>query len=1186
MGPAEIKARRSETIVVKGFARSPGCGGATRRLHAEWTLVEGDLDMSRVPIGADPRTLTLPSQLGLTVGMSYRFRFTASLEDEKSVSNSVVLTIIVISQPLVALIAGGSRAVGADTAFTLDASSSLDPDASALPFIFTWSCHSGNQPCTNVITQQPLELGLSARITIPGHSLASGLYRFTVIVRKSDERTSSASVDITVLQGAPPQVSISPLQSKANPSVRLVLSGSVNSQYGVSNLQLQWSQIAGDLNFVPSSGTLATPITLNTLVIRSRVLTPGGEYTFRLSATDPTGTRGYADIKVIVNAPPRGGYILAEPSQGVVLATKFAINCLDWADDPEDLPLQYTYKYKMGGVDSREQELILASALQTNRLRDIVLPQGSEPNFMLTLIADISDRLGATVQSHSLIAVYPANVSDNEMANYLKNQTDTLLAVSLTEGDTTGTLQIASAAGNTLNIAREEEEEVEEIYHEKEIIWPLLQCLGSHGPFNITSGERSVVCSGHGHCVRLPLEPCSVFGSYNPWQHKRLCTAQCICENGWGSNGCRLDKIEIENRASLRDTLVDAVITASETIELTLELQSQQAEMTEVLTSNPEQLFGDTQDKVLGFVSSLVKPKSEVPNTILSSTSSAVGGTLSSLVDAGVMDGNPVDGNTTLGSLYCLNDTSIPENEENSTNANSTTCSQVQLPRSAVVAKVIAQTLSDLSRSQLANAVAGEDATILISKNLQMASKRAPSSDLQSSPIGIPPPPGKNISSMFELPSLDSLFGNTTGFESELQSIDLSGVQWTKNPHAWRGQNVSSYTTSLTLRNANGSEVAVTNASQPIRFFLPHVVDLQPDDPIEEYIVLCPLTIRIPQNDHCFDRETSKSRRIKEKNSIRGGEKILLKESPIAASHWKRIVEEVDESESSSDVLNNTQIGVAPRVHVICNNGLQLTHQCDSSNLVLGSSNHNESTCLIVEEAYNVTFRCPRVVTKGACMYWDEENLEWSSRGCQVVDVTESGTLCECTHLTDFASQLSLVTEDAKLVFSTGKKLLTEPLFLLSQFSQNWIIFGTLILVCGIVIIFCCAGRRADLIDILSKIENTRINRRVRHSSIAELMLSKEDKQGEQRNRSVSNDINSRNRDHLLGVVSQSIGQGPLLKKWWRGIQKGHKYISVLYQYDIVFTRPKRVAVLGCIILVSKFFFFHSFLFYIGLCRL
>ena len=149
---------------------------------------------------------------------------------------------------------------------------------------------------------------------------------------------------ITMKSGSPPTVAISTnvVASKVNADDRIVLYGAATST-NPNPLVLTWSANNQPTSF--STLLFGSTLTSPTTVLRKSVLTPGALYTFRLTAVDTDGVSGYAEVKLLVNAPPTSGHVTVTPTSGTALTTQFSFNAPQWTDDSDDLPLSYTFAY-------------------------------------------------------------------------------------------------------------------------------------------------------------------------------------------------------------------------------------------------------------------------------------------------------------------------------------------------------------------------------------------------------------------------------------------------------------------------------------------------------------------------------------------------------------------------------------------------------------------------------------------------------------------------------------------------------------------------------------------------------------------------------------------------------------------------------------------------------------------------
>ena len=149
-----------------------------------------------------------------------------------------------LAAPLQGGIAGGSRTIGEDDGFTLDACASRDPDdplascdaatrACGSGLALAWTCTR----LTDVTGAQAASVDCDGLAPPPSSqcawdvepgALAAGSFHFTALVSKPDGEAISPSVVITIETGALPAVSIRiPAAQKQNPTSKMPLFGQV-----------------------------------------------------------------------------------------------------------------------------------------------------------------------------------------------------------------------------------------------------------------------------------------------------------------------------------------------------------------------------------------------------------------------------------------------------------------------------------------------------------------------------------------------------------------------------------------------------------------------------------------------------------------------------------------------------------------------------------------------------------------------------------------------------------------------------------------------------------------------------------------------------------------------------------------------------------------------------------------------
>lgn len=380
-------------------------------------------------------------KLTFEAGAEYQLQLHAHVAGKPAQSNKAIAYVRVVYSDLVAVIAGGDRAVAATTPLTIDASASYDPDQSKSPFEYKWTCTVGaaaspcfdhlcmmQAPCST--STSPITQGMMSKImftttqkalTIPaGALLPDQVYEFGVEVQKESRVPGSAKIQISSVAGKPPIVTIdapanptlADYTGKVNPSERLILAGTVelrdaNDQpvgIDVSNSVWSMSPLPADPLMVeqPTGGT--------NFIVAKDTLTPGSTYTFRLQH-NVGGVIGYAQFKLLVNRKPFGGVFKVSPKLGDEF-TKFTLSASDWVDDQEDLPFIYEYRQYPHDAPLKSLQVIAKKAVNKHTT---ILPKGR-----VTVYCYVQDQFGAAVENSRNLTISPC-VSDCMKMNELSS---------------------------------------------------------------------------------------------------------------------------------------------------------------------------------------------------------------------------------------------------------------------------------------------------------------------------------------------------------------------------------------------------------------------------------------------------------------------------------------------------------------------------------------------------------------------------------------------------------------------------------------------------------------------------------------------------------------------------------------------------------------------------------------------
>ncbi|MEM6733032.1 MAG: REJ domain-containing protein, partial [Myxococcota bacterium] len=372
---------------------------------------------------------------------------------DNGVNNSALGTLLVTPSEIVAVIEGGDRTVDRESLLVLDASNSYDPDDLG-ELVYNWKCD---------LCAPAAELSSTSVLTVSVSAFEPQTYRFDVVVTSIDARNATATATITVSAADfVPVVSIASLVfTKANPSARLVLTGSVDR--GPSDIAAMWTMdgaLTGGTDFDDAARTpLTTTIAAETgnltiavavyLVLPAGSLVAGASYTFFLSAV-AGDSQGGSSITVVANKPPVPGVVECDPTSGQVLTTRFTMSANLWSDDAEDLPLLYAFAY----LAASGSQTLLRESTPSPQYGNVLLPGGTGANSTLITVVQAYDQLGASdIATTAVVVSAQSELSSDALAN----ATDSLIGDALASADTEAVFQVANAVTSLLEVSSDEE---------------------------------------------------------------------------------------------------------------------------------------------------------------------------------------------------------------------------------------------------------------------------------------------------------------------------------------------------------------------------------------------------------------------------------------------------------------------------------------------------------------------------------------------------------------------------------------------------------------------------------------------------------------------------------------------------------------------------------------------------------
>ncbi|KAE9033449.1 hypothetical protein PR002_g8666 [Phytophthora rubi] len=1149
-------AYRAAELVITASASYPSCSGTISTdstgstalstgvdMTFTWLQVAGDLTSAQFKsTSPNARILKLPAAT-LTVGVNYVFRLFVAMASNAKVNNTADVQIAVARTDLTPLISAGNRSVGVEQDLVLDASPSADPDdpQNTVPMQYAWACTTFNvatqaydTACLTAVGDT-LVLDTQAKITVAANTVnPNTVYKFAATVAK-DSRSSTASVFITITPGSPPQVSIDPLTTaKVNINDRVVLKGKATSKLPIT--KTEWS-IAGASTAAMSAIFAIPPVNRTTMLLNGEKLTPGVSYKFQLNATDSSGQMGSATIAVVANSPPSSGSLSVTPSLGYALEDKFSLLASDWVD--EDLPLKYTFKYIKGSTYSGESEVALGASTP-DALFVSQLGLGGGDNSTITLVVYIQDALGAVTRVTKEIQVKQMVVAAADQAAYLANKTNAVLAEALS-GDPGTVLNTINALADMVN---GNEETTTGTSTGGTVSTPAPSALKSCPTSN------SVECAGKGNCLR---EPVGCLTS------NLDCSVTCVCNSGYYGDNCGLDEAAMTAKSAALGSLLGAMSKASASVDMSdVSALEQQAASVVTLTKSATILDTNSQKLVLNVMDNILAAP-----VLTRAATAAVGNTISNLLEvdnSGSSKSKTTPTATTAaptattktpasttatptatttkptattktpaatsksrrlgaaeGSVDLVSDSSSStvsgatlgnDNSGSSTDGSagspsssgaSTNASDEFAAEKAHAAQV-ASTIGKLQAAMLASAIAGEEAVTLVTKNLRIVGKRDTASHFEGHNVQLPlteaqiaanyTPASTTIPTGFAvyLTGRTNSTDSASGTDEDDPVIDVQSNVFAKNPYAFDNTSINSRVMTVKV-SRNGKQVGVSGLETPFRLLMRNLV-----------------AITLSSNGSSSgstDSSTTTSASGSNSSSSGGAQRYTFYclEGTIDIKYF-----------------NCTDIEEP------------MTVQCN------GSAYAGETTC---------------PVRQPVCRYWDLETGKWSSEGCQAAGTTDDGlyTICECTHLTDFSTEVS---QSVSLVTDHFINVVTHEVTA-EDVQQNLLL---ILIMAGFFLFYVVAVFYVNRWDYRDRRKAMRASRKMKRGSAPPEKVKLRSLFQEPEYLQAKN-WRSKTRAVIIG--------------FGRSLKQHHKLLSIIFKYHESFSRGQRLTIVFTLVASQMF---------------
>lgn len=552
----------------------------------------------------DPSRFLLPA-FSLTAGLSYQI--TVNVTSIPSGTFSLASAQLVVPQGKVkAVIAGSSQQnVRVKESLILDASRSYDEDVAnsfgtAAGLQYQWSCVQ-TEPVLNNSCAAIFDMAKWTASITTGSMLISALSSASntkaqvtvLIVDKTNTRSSSVTVVVSVLPALLPTISLTASSSQINAGQTLQITGTVNYPASIEG-NATWQILSGEsgrnLSSLASTG-LAQQFSRSSsaqsysmyLVIPPNRLTIGTTYTFGLLAfSSYKGMSTLGSISVTINAPPVLGSFSISPTSGEQLLQSFSFLCNDWVD--QNLPLSYQFSY-LSLVGTK----VVVRSMSIVSYASALLPSGSKSsNNTLWTVADVYDSLFANTTTSFPVQVYASKTTSESnnsavnsfiskslnpskwtsvddilqgtaIASYLLNQANCSLpsnyctsrnrkpcaTTSLTCGPC-----LSSAFVGTAGDSNDHCYSLEELKVRAQVNNTL--------PLSTKSKECAGNCSNHGICAYTSVKSGAVIGQC--YEGDLTCSASCICSPGYTlSNNCELSDAEVDQKRNLREQVIAGI---------------------------------------------------------------------------------------------------------------------------------------------------------------------------------------------------------------------------------------------------------------------------------------------------------------------------------------------------------------------------------------------------------------------------------------------------------------------------------------------------------------------------------------------------------------------------------------------------------------------------------------------------
>eukprot|EP01040_Poterioochromonas_malhamensis_P007711 gene7711-8327_t len=554
-----------------------------------------------VSTSKDPSRFLLPA-FSLTAGLSYQI--TVNVTYIPSGTFSIASAQLVVPQGKVkAVIAGSSQQnVRVKESLILDASRSYDEDVAnsfgtAAGLQYQWSCVQ-TEPVLNNSCAAIFDMAKWTASITTGSMLISTLSSASntkaqvtvLIVDKTNTRSSSVTIVVSVLPALLPTISLTASSSQINAGQTLQITGTVNYPASIEG-NATWQILSGEsgrnLSSLASTGLTQQFLRSSSaqsysmyLVIPPNRLTIGTTYTFGLLAfSSYRGMSTLGSISVTINSPPVLGSFSISPTSG------------------EQLLQMQVYASKTTSGSNNSAVTFISKSLNPSKW------------------TSVDDILQGTA-----IASYLLNQANCSLpSNYCTSRNRKPCATtSLTCGPC-----LSSAFVGTAGDSNDHCYSLEELKARAQVNNTL--------PLSTKSKECAGNCSSHGVCAYTSVKSGAVIGQC--YEGDLSCSASCICSPGYTlSNNCELSDAEVEQKRNLREQVIAGIQQYVSLQDANEQSVSSWIDSMNDATQNPNELSEHSVSTVLDVANYAIKVATE--NGFDSSSLSSIVTSLDALASA------------------------------------------------------------------------------------------------------------------------------------------------------------------------------------------------------------------------------------------------------------------------------------------------------------------------------------------------------------------------------------------------------------------------------------------------------------------------------------------------------------------------------------------------------------------------